>query len=330
MGQRLVMPAKREVLIEAFEPPRPLPGEVRLRTLYSLISTGTELTVFNQRFAAGTHWEQYAQLPHRPGYSLIGEVELRGPEVDWPALGQRVAVRRSHASHHIVPAESCSPVPDQLDGKDAVWFALAKIAFRGVQAAGYRLGDPLLIAGAGPVGQMSTRWARAAGAWPITVVDPVEERLRLAREGGATSVFAKSLAQLINEGDLGDDSQRPPFILDTTGNAAVFASALRAAAPFGHVVLLGDTGTPEEQHLTSDVIRRGLTVTGASDMQVRNGWKQRQIDELFFQFVMSGRFNLHGLISHVFAPEDYAQAYALADSQRGQTMGILFDWTKNA
>lgn len=326
MSRRLIMPATREVLIEEFEPPRPLPGEVRVKALCSLLSTGTELTVFNQRFAEGTHWEQYAQLPHRPGYSMIGEVELTGPEVDWPPVGQRVAIRRAHASHHIVPAEACSPVPDQLDCEEAVWFALAKIAFRGAQAAGYRLGDHVMIIGAGPIGQMTVRWAHASGAWPITVIDAIEERLDLARRGGATSVIAKPLVQLVDEGEFGDNAQKPSVILDTTGNASVFASALRVAAPFGRVVLLGDTGMPQEQHMTSDVIRRGLTVTGASDMQVRNGWKQRQIDALFFHFAIAGRFSLDGLISHVFRPEESGQAYELADSHRGQTMGILFDW----
>lgn len=326
MGRRLVMPARRQVTLEEFEVARPLPGEVRVRALCSLLSTGTELTVFNQRFAGGTHWEQYAQLPHRPGYSMIGEVELRGPEVAWPPIGQRVAIRRAHASHHIVPAEACSPVPDQLDSKQAAWFALAKIAYRGAQAADYRLGDHAMIIGAGPIGQMSVRWAHAAGAWPITAIDPIEDRLDLARRGGATTVIAKPLAQLIEEEDGNDDTRKPSVVLDTTGNAAVFASALRVAAPFGRVVLLGDTGTPQEQHLTSDVIRRGLTVTGASDMQVRNGWTQRQIDALFFQFAISGRFSLDGLTSHVFRPDEHAQAYELADSHRGQTMGILFDW----
>lgn len=325
-GRRLVMPAKREVTLEEFELTRPLPGEVRVRTLCSLMSTGTELTVFNQRFAPGTHWEMYAQLPHRPGYTVIAEVEAVGPEVDWPPVGQRVAIRRSHASHHILPPAACSPVPGQLDSRDAAWFALAKIAFRGAQAADYRLGDRVMVIGAGPIGQMSVRWARAAGAWPITVVDGVEERLELARRGGATTVIGKPIGQLLDEGGLSDEAERPTVVIDTTGNPAVFTDALRVAAKFGRVVILGDTGMPHEQHLTSDFIRKGLTLVGAHDMQVRNGWKERQIDDLFFAFATSGRFDVGGLISHTFQPEEYAQAYDLADARRGQTMGILFDW----
>ena len=327
MGRRLVMPEKRHITIEEFEPTRPLPGEVRVRALYSLMSTGTELTVFNQRFAPGTHWEYFGQYPFRPGYTLVGEVEALGPEVDQPALGQRVAIRRSHASHHVLPAAACTPIPDQLDSRDAVWFALAKIGFRGAQAAEYRLGDHVMVIGAGPIGQMSVRWAHAAGCWPITVVDSIESRLDLARQGGATAVIAKPLGQMIEDGEFAEEAARPRIAIDTTGNPAVFSDALRVPARFGRVVILGDTGMPHEQRLTSDVIRRGLTVVGAHDMQVRDGWKEREIDELFFQFALSGRFDLRDLNSHVFRPNDYAKAYELADTRRGETMGILFDWT---
>jgi len=327
MARRLVMPEKRQITIEEFEPMRPLPGEVRVRALYSLMSTGTELTVFNQRFAPGTHWEMFGQYPFRPGYTMVGEVEALGPEVDQPALGQRVAIRRSHASHHVLPAAACMPIPDGLDSKDAVWFALAKIGFRGSQAAGYRLGDHVMVIGAGPVGQMSVRWAQAAGCWPIAVVDAVESRLDLARQGGATTVIAKPIAQLIEDGAFADEAARPKIVIDTTGNPAVFSDALRVPARFGRMVILGDTGMPQEMRMTSDVIRRGLTVVGAHDMQVREGWKEQEIDELFFQFALSGRFDLRGLNSHVFRPDDYQEAYELADTRRGETMGIVFDWT---
>ena len=45
--------------------------------------------------------------------------------------------------------------------------------------------------------------------------------------------------------------------------AAVFPEALKMTADHGRLVLLGDTGTPELQHLTPDVIRRGLTIVGS-------------------------------------------------------------------
>jgi Zn-dependent alcohol dehydrogenase len=36
------------------------------------------------------------------------------------------------------------------------------------------------------------------------------------------------------------------------------------------------------------------------------------------------------VISHRFAPEDVAEAYALTATRRGESMGVLFDWTRRA
>jgi threonine dehydrogenase-like Zn-dependent dehydrogenase len=120
----------------------------------------------------------------------------------------------------------------------------------------------------------------------------------------------------------------PQLIVDTTGNAAVFAHALAVAAPFAKIVLLGDSGFPGQQALTSDVMTKGLTIQAVHESHDRDGWTQRRIDQLFFEQVQSGRFNLAGLITHEFSPRNAAAAYALAEQQRGAAMGILFDWTE--
>jgi len=93
------------------------------------------------------------------------------------------------------------------------------------------------------------------------------------------------------------------------------------------VVILGDTGSPAEQRLTQDVITRGLTIVGAHDMHVDAQWNDATIISYFFDLVAAGRIPLAGLTSHTFTPDRCADAYALANARRGETMGILFDWT---
>ncbi len=56
-------------------------------------------------------------------------------------------------------------------------------------------------------------------------------------------------------------------------------------------------------------------------------WNQATITQLFYDLAATGRFALEGLTSHVFKPEQCAEAYATANRDRASTMGILFDWT---
>lgn len=327
MPARIVFTGQRNVSLEGFATPAVGPDQVRVRSLCSLMSTGTENIVFNRLFDPGTHWDQWVRYPFYPGYSTIAVVEACGDRVTSVKVGDRIACRAPHASHHVLAADRCFPLPAQLDARQAAWFALAKIAFIGARAASYQIGDSVLIIGAGPIGQMSTRWARALGARHIVVVDPVAQRLPLARAGGATATIAEPIAEAEAAVRAACAGVLPRVVIDSTGHAAVFAAALRLVADRGRVVVLGDTGSPASQGLTSDVITRGLTIVGAHDCHVDAQWNDASIAAYTFALAGEGRFPLTDLITDVFNPDRCAEAYAAANARRGDTMGICFDWT---
>jgi 2-desacetyl-2-hydroxyethyl bacteriochlorophyllide A dehydrogenase len=327
ISQRLVFPGKQKVLLEDFDPGLPGPGQVLIHAHLSLMSTGTENIVFNRLFDPGTHWDNWVRYPFYPGYSSVGTVEAVGEGVTDLQVGQQVAYRAAHRSHAVENAAGCIPIPAGLPLEQAAWFALAKITFHGAHAAGYKLGDSALIIGAGPIGQMSIRWARAAGVASIVVVDTAAHRMPLAKAGGATALITAPIDQAREAVLAAGEGKLPRVVIDSTGNAAVFAAALGLAADFGKVVVMGDTGSPGRQTLTPDVIMRGLTIVGAHDGHTTAEWNGTTIGKLFFSLAASGRFPLEGLTSHVFAPRDCAEAYATANRDRASTMGLVFDWS---
>jgi 2-desacetyl-2-hydroxyethyl bacteriochlorophyllide A dehydrogenase len=305
-------------------------GQLRVRTLVSLVSTGTETTILNQLYEKGTHWDEWlaseGYWPWYPGYAVVGEVVEAANDVAKVCVGDRVALRKPHASEHVVAAEDCIPVPAGLKPEQAAWFALGKITFMGAKAAACALGDAVLIIGAGPIGQMSVRWMRIAGAQAIVVCDPLASRLELATAGGVTATVDRSIFDARDAIQAACGNQLPHIVIDSTGNAKVLQAALGLARQFGKVVLLGDPGDPASQHLTSDVITRGLTLVGAHDCHVTADWPANRVFATFFDLVRQGRFPLDGMISHTFAPDDAPQAYELLTERRGATMGLLIDW----
>ena len=328
MPTRIIFPEKGKVALQAFDLPTLGPRDVQVRTQYSLMSIGTETIILHQRYDPDTHFARMFSFPQlQTGVQAIGEIEQIGEEVADLDVGDRVFMRMAHGSHQVQPAEQCSAVPGELDPKSACWCGLAKTAFRAAWAGRFNLGGHVLIIGAGPVGQMAIRWANVAGIETIAVVDLSEHRLNHAIRGGATSTFCGDVAQHIEHIRDIDEGRGPALVIDTTGNPNVFRHALAAAAKFGKVVLLGDTGYPGRQCLTSDVMTKGLTVQATHDSHDRDGWSQRRVDKLFFACVADGRFDLSGLITHEFSPEDCEAAYELAERQREQVMGILYDWT---
>jgi 2-desacetyl-2-hydroxyethyl bacteriochlorophyllide A dehydrogenase len=323
---RLSFPRPGTVELEEFVAEGPQPGRVAITTHYSLMSTGTELTVFESAFEPGTHWERYAQFPFRPGYSAVGEVVACGDGVVDLMVGDRVAFRAPHASYHVTSVAKCTRIPAGIDLTAAVWFALAKIAYVGAQVARHGDHDSVVVIGAGPIGQMAIRWASASGARAVVAVARSTKRLELARRGGATDIArvdVTTAAEAVTE-RLG--GERPDIVIDTTGNPAVLPAALGLVRDRGRVVVLGDTGMPSKQHLTSDLVVRGVEIVGAHDSHAAAGDAERSINELFFDLVSSGRFDLDGLNTHTMRPAECVAAYQLAREHRAETIGIVFDW----
>jgi 2-desacetyl-2-hydroxyethyl bacteriochlorophyllide A dehydrogenase len=315
------------VQLERFPLPSPGPHEVRVRIDVSLMSTGTENIVFNQLYDPGSGWENYAKFPFYPGYAAIGTVEGAGEHAGPFRPGMRVACRSGHQSHVNMWAGGCHPVPATLSQGEAVWFAPAKIAFQAKRVAGLQPGDRVLVLGAGPIGQMAVRWAHEAGATTVIAIDRNPVRAQLALAGGATAAPCLPVAEARDAILAANGGELPRVVIDTTGNAQVFATALGLARDFGTVALLGITGRPAQQSLTGDVVRRGLHIAGVHDCHDTPEWNESTITKLFLDLSVAGRFPLGGLNTHFFAPDDCAEAYATANRERAKTMGILFRWT---
>ena len=327
MPKRIIFPEKGRVALQDFELPDPGPGEIKVRTLYSLMSIGTESIILNQRYDPDTHFAKMFSFPQvQTGVLAVAEVEQSGGGVSEFSRGDRIYMRKAHRSHEVLAARDCSLIPAGIDLKSACWAGLAKTAHRAAQAGRFEPGQHILIVGAGPVGQMAVRWAANAKVESLAVVDLSTARLEHAKSGGATHLFKGDIAGCLDKIRKINDGAGPSVVVDVTGNSAVFEHALAAAARFGKVILLGDTGYPSKQCLSSDVMTKGLTIQATHESHDRGGWTQRRVDRLFFDLVKRGQFDLSGLITHEFLPDDCEKAYALANQQREPVMGILFNW----
>lgn len=312
----------------------PGPGQVLIRTRKTLISTGTECICFQRNFAPGTHWDRWVQYPFYPGYSAVGDVVAVGSGVQGLAAGQRVATRTPHAHYALAQAEQCVTIPEDVTDEEATWFALGCIVQIGVRAAEHRLGDDVVVIGLGQLGQLVVQYARLNGARQIVAIDPATARLSLAQKGGATTSLAIGATEA--QGAVRDltGGRLADVVYDVTGHPAAFPGALGLARRFGTVVLLGDAGSPHLQHLTGDVVTRGLRIVGAHDTHPpvvasdHASWTHARMANLFFTYLARGQMNVAALTSCCFDARNAADAYALLITRRETVMGVLLDWTE--
>ena len=325
--------AKDAVVIQTQPVPDVNAGEILVRLQYSLISTGTECICLQRNFAPGTHWDQWVQYPYRPGYSAAGVVMKAADDVGDVSVGDRVAIPVKHGQYAVLDAERAVKVPDGVSDEAAAWFNLSCIAQNAVRRAEHRLGDDVVIIGAGLLGQLVAQYVRLIGANRVIVIDTAPVRLAMAAAHGATHTMSVVSADAVEAVASLTAGRMADVVYDITGNSAVLPTALPLARRFGKVLLLGDTGTPSDQRLTGDVIRRGINIVGAHSTNPPPSasdythWTHKHMTKLFFTYLERGDMHVEDLITHRYSPRRAVEAYGMLTKDRSEAMGVLFDWT---
>ena len=170
------------------------PGGVLVQSLFSLISTGTEmmkvheaklsmvgkararpdqvrkvLDTVAQQGAVATYKKVMNKLDsYTPlGYSLCGVVIEVGAGAEEFKVGQLVAAAGNefalHAEYNWIPVNLCAAVPRGVAPEHAAFATVGAIAMQGVRRAEPQLGETSLVIGLGLIGQLVVRLLVAAG-----------------------------------------------------------------------------------------------------------------------------------------------------------------------
>ena len=205
----------RELTVIDGPAPTCRPGGVLVRSLFSLISTGTEMMKVSeasmsmlgkararpdqvrkvldsvvQQGAVTTYKKVMNRLDsYTPlGYSLSGVVVEVGRGAEQFRVGQLVAAAGNehalHAEYNWVPVNLCVPVPAGVAAEHASFATVGAIAMQGVRRAEVQLGDAACVIGLGLVGQLVVRLLVAAGV-RVVGLDIIADRCRLAEKAGA-------------------------------------------------------------------------------------------------------------------------------------------------
>ncbi len=160
------------------------PYEVEIAPLYSFISAGTELHVLRELMGCSSTSRSNARM----GYSQCGVIQRVGASVQGLRKGQRVVAIGEgayHATRTVVSRNLVVPVPDDVDPKGAALAAMFCFALEGVQKSKVRLGENVVVFGAGMMGQLAVRLYELSGS-RTCVMDSNAHRLRFLPPGTAT------------------------------------------------------------------------------------------------------------------------------------------------
>jgi len=252
VDQALVLAAVRQLAFEPLPPQAPAPDEVLIRTIYSGVSAGTELSQYRGSSPFMTRsWDADRRVfrdgepswsfPVRNlGYEEVGRIEAVGSGVRRVRPGQVVFGAWNHRSTHLMREEEAEAklVPEGADPRIGIFAHIGAVALNGAHDACIRLGDLVVVFGLGVLGQIVLQAARASGATVIGI-DPLESRRGMALRLGADRVLdpaAGSVADIVKSetGGRGAD-----VCVEVAGTPAALAEAMRTVAYASRVVAMG-------------------------------------------------------------------------------------------
>jgi S-(hydroxymethyl)glutathione dehydrogenase/alcohol dehydrogenase len=291
-----------------------------------------------------------AYLPHLLGHEASGTVIAIGPGVkhvkpedlvvlhwrkglgiegappiyQWNGKKLNAGWIATFNEYAVVSENRVTAIPVESDLEVAALFGCAVTTGFGVveNNAQVRIGESVVVFGAGGVGLNIVQAASLVSAYPIIAVDLYDGRLALAKEMGATHLInaskvdaEKAMLEIIQKEGL-------DCFIDNTGNPKMIELGYRITKPQGRVILVGVPRKGNDTSIYSLPLHFGKRISGS-----HGGEAVPNIDiARYHQLFNIGRIKLKELITEIYSLEKINTAIARMKS--GEVSGrclIRFD-----
>jgi L-iditol 2-dehydrogenase len=311
--------APGDLRLEDAPEPAPGPGEVKIR-VHNCSTCGTDVKIFN-------HGHHHLDPPRVIGHEIAGEV-VESTLDEWRA-GDRVQViaavpcgtcpdcvrgkmpvcpnQTSVGYHYDGGFAEYLVVPRQVlavDGlnriPEGVSYAEASVAeplacvLNGQELAGVGDGDDVVVVGAGPIGCLHVRLARARGARRVFLVELNRARLDMSAEKvHPDAAICGAEVNAVDEVLKLTDGRGVDVVITAAASGAAQEDALQMAARSGRISFFG--GLPKDKPtitLDSNLVHyRELTIVGANGSSPAHNKKALEL-------IASGQVPVKDLITH--------------------------------
>ncbi|MGH3878127.1 MAG: zinc-dependent dehydrogenase [Actinophytocola sp.] len=313
--------APGDLRLEEADEPAPGPDEVKIR-VRQCSTCGTDVKIFN-------HGHHHLVPPRVIGHEIAGEVVEVGAGVSGWAAGDRVQViaavpcgtcaecvrgrmtvcpNQTSVGYHydggfaeflVVPAavlavDGLNRIPDGVSFAEASVAEPLACVVNGQEIAGVGKGDDVVVVGAGPIGCLHVRLARARGARRVFLVELNRARLDMsAQVVEPDAAICGAEVDTVDEVRKLTDGRGVDVVITAAASGAAQQDGVQMAARSGRISFFG--GLPKDKptiSLDSNLVHyRELTIFGANGSSPAHN-KQA------LALIADGRVPVHDLITH--------------------------------
>jgi len=327
--------------------------EIKVRTLFSGISHGTEMNIYRgtapqfyksiSKMGLFQEGEPVSKYPIVYGYEEVGIVTEVANDVQDYKIGDVVASCYTHKEIANINVDVRAPylniIPKGMNPEHGIFLGLGTVALDALITSNVRLSESIVIFGQGVVGLLLLQLCKLAGASPIITVDMLEKRLSMSKSMGAdytlnpqTCDVASEVREILGSGC--------DVVFETSGNIKALHESIRCGAPrYSKVIAVAWYQGPAQNLYLGEEFHHGLgasqIVSAGPGIHARlpsspgRQWDETRVAKTFFKFLTEGKVKVEGLISHRFNFEEAEKAYEIIDRRSEDVIKVILTFSRS-
>lgn len=332
----------KDLKVEDIRVPKVETGEVLVK-VKAATTCGTDLKIFQRGYV-----EKVIKLPTIFGHEWAGEVAEVGLGLEWPEKGMRVRAGNSapclhcamcqkgkynlcenmiwlwgaYAEYIKVPARmvlvNMQEIPRHVTYEEAALTEPLACVLHGLEEAGVKLGDAVVIIGAGPIGLLHLLTVKKIGAKKAIMIDLVDERLNFAQKLGADETINGKRDDVLEKVRQLTDGYGADVVIEAIGLPATWEQALKLARKGGTVLEFGGCPPGTEIKVNAEQLHYGeLTLLGTFHTTPLHFRKALDL-------IASRTIDVRSLVTRKMKLEDIKKAFEILSTSKTEIkIGIL-------
>lgn len=246
-------------------------------------------------------------------------IQSRPPKYFWKGKELNAGWVTTFNKHAVISENRCTAIPYNTNPELASLFGCAVTTGFGVieNNAKLKMGESIVIFGAGGIGLNIIQASFLSSAWPIIAVDQYDSRLELAKKFGATHTInsRKTNAKEEIKKIMGDN--KLDIFIDNTGLPKIIELGYEILNPIGRLILVGVPRKNQNINIYSLPLHFGKVIIGS-----HGGESKPEVDiPRYLNLFNNGLWSIEGLITKRYKLEDIN--LAIAEMQNGNTAGRI-------
>ena len=339
-SQALFFIAPHQVEVREESLPALRARQVKVETICSAISPGTEMLLYRGEFPSDLPLDENLSslsgafsYPLKYGYAVVGEVVGLGPGVNPARLGQQVFAFQPHADRFIAAVDELLPIPPDVLTEDAVFLPNMETAVNFVLDGAPAIGEQVTVFGQGIVGLLTTALLMQFPLASLITVDKYAIRRQAAVDLGASASLDPESAEFLEDARHCLQADRPypgaDLVFELSGSPAALDQAISLCGFNSRVVVGSWYGTKRAVIDLGGRFHRNRIQLVSSQVstvkpEISGRWSKPRRFDLAWE--MLKKIRPSRWITQRFPFAQTGQAYQLIDQNPGETIQVVFTY----